>query len=324
MSVAPKHILFTALKLAVTLGLLYYVLSGLTLQRLSEIVRTVPPLFVGLAIVLHICAFVIGGIRWWLLARSAGVLHTFPAVLPSYYLGVFSNNFLPTGVGGDIVRMLHLRTRNVSWQSLLASTIGDRLMGLVVLFATGLVAMATLDNLPLDITTRAGLLTLAMFVVASIGLFMTDWFGRLISGLTKRYDRTRVRKTVLDVVHSLHRLREQPRLLLFTLGLSLLMQFLVIITYYALARGMGLDQPLHLYFAIVPIVFLAATIPISIGGLGVRESSLVGLLVLFGASRDNAVGLSLVYLLVLWCASLPGLITLWLPSAREKQGHTQA
>jgi hypothetical protein len=193
-----------------------------------------------------------------------------------------------------------------------------------VLFTTGLVALATLDNVPLDPDSRAGLLSIALVFVVSIVIFMTGWFGRLISRLTERFHHTRVRKTALDLIQSLHTLREQPGLLLVALGLSVLMQSLVIITYYVLARGVGLEQPLHLYFAIVPIVFMASTVPISIGGLGVREGALVSLLVLFGAPRDSAVGLSLVYLLVLWCASLPGLVTLWLPSATKKQNHPQA
>ncbi len=315
-----QRALMMALKLAITAGLLYYLLSGVDLSRLQEIVMTVSPATFAAAIMLHIISYGVGGLRWWLLANNAGLALPFRAVLPSYYLGIFFNNFLPTGVGGDIVRILHLRRPQVSLRLLIASTVSDRLIGLIVVFATGLFAFTALEHVQFDDSTRVILFSLALAAIVSTWLFATDWFETLIARLTHRYRHTRVLKSILEIVTTLHDMKKRRGLIVGAIGLSLLIQSLIILCYYFLALGIGLDQPLLLFFAIIPVVIIATNLPISIGGLGVREGALVSLLVLSGTPPDAALGLSLVYLAVFWCASLPGLVVMMLPSTRRR--HT--
>ncbi|MBI3545044.1 MAG: flippase-like domain-containing protein [Gammaproteobacteria bacterium] len=322
MQTKSKQALLVTFKLAITIGLLYYLLSGVGLKRLHEILITVPPATILAAIALHIISYGIGGFRWWLLANNAGLALSFKTVLPSYYLGIFFNNFLPTGIGGDVVRILHLRRSQVSTPSLIASTVSDRLIGLSVMFATGLSAFAALKPIFFDNGTRVILFLLALAAVVSIWVFASDWFGALIARLTYRYRHTRVRKSILEIVAVLHDLRNRKWLLMKAVVLSLLIQSLIILCYYVLALGIGIDKSLMLFFAIIPVVIIATTLPISIGGLGVREGALVSLLLLSGVPRDAAVGLSLVYLIVFWCASLPGLAVMVLSSARGQRIDT--
>lgn len=319
-----QRALMATLKLAITAGLLYYLLSGVDLSRLQEIVTTVSPATIVVAIALHIISYGVGGLRWWLLANNAGLALPFRAVLPSYFLGIFFNNFLPTGVGGDVVRILHLRRPRVSLRSLIASTVSDRLIGFIVVFATGLFSLAALEHVLLNDSTRVILFSLALMAIVSIWIFATDWFETLIARLTHRYRHTRVLKSILEIVTTLHGLRNRRGLIVGAVGLSLLIQSLIILCYYFLALGIGLDQPLLLFFAIIPVVIIATNIPISIGGLGVREGALVSLLVLSGVPSDAALGLSLVYLAVFWCASLPGLVVMMLPSTRRQHIDTSA
>jgi uncharacterized membrane protein YbhN (UPF0104 family) len=88
--------------------------------------------------------------------------------------------------------------------------------------------------------------------------------------------------------------------------ISTIAQGLIILTYYLIGRGLGLEISFTTYLVAIPAVFLAASLPVSIGGLGVREGTLVGLLVAAGANLPLAINLSLVYLMVLWISTLPG------------------
>ncbi len=84
------------------------------------------------------------------------------------------------------------------------------------------------------------------------------------------------------------------------------MQSAVIAAYYILGKTVGITLSLFAYFGIIPIVFLAGALPVSVGGIGVRESALVGLLVAIGINTQLAIALSLLFLFVLLVSSLPG------------------
>jgi len=318
-----KSAVIVTIKVVVTLSLLYVVLSGVDLGKLREIVLTVPPQVFGLAIVLHIVVFLLGGLRWWLLARRTGVDRPFAAVLPSYYLGVFSNNFLPTGVGGDVVRILHLKQLNIGLHALVAATISDRLIGLTAVLATGLAALAVTPGVRIGDEVRLGLLTLSLTAIASVWLLAHQRFGALVERLAQRFHQTRIRKMAFELVHSIHRLHNHRNLVMGALALSVAVQSLVTISYYLLARSIGLEQPLTLFFAVIPVVFLAATLPISIGGLGVREGTFVALMIAAGAEKSLVVSVSVAYLAVFWLSTLPGALGLLASPGKVKKDKNQ-
>jgi glycosyltransferase 2 family protein len=297
-------------KAAITAVLLYLVFSSVDLARLPDAIAGVRPETFVFTVLLHVAAYLLGALRWWLLARQAGVPLSFTAVIPSYYLGIFSNNFLPTGVGGDLVRILHLQRMNVGMRPLIAATISDRLIGLAAVLATALAATSLGGDLNLGQSTRATILGTAIVAAASIWVFATDGFGAFADRLARRFQHTRIRRTILETVQSLHRLRDHKALVGLALGLSVVVQSLITISYYLLARDIGLDQPPWLFFAVIPVVFLVAALPISLGGLGVREGTFVMLMTAAGADRHLAVSVSVAYLAAFWSSTLPGVLGL--------------
>lgn len=84
------------------------------------------------------------------------------------------------------------------------------------------------------------------------------------------------------------------------------MQALAIWIYYYLGTNIGIELSPATYYVIIPIVFLVTNIPLSIGGLGIREGALVALLVSVNINSQLAITLSLLYLFVLWLSSAPG------------------
>lgn len=312
LSAKPKTALLVTLKIGITTALLAFVMSRTDTSSLRSLLFALPGGVLLTAVVLHFLAFALGAFRWWLLARAAGFGRSFMGACRGYFLGVFFNNFLPTGLGGDIVRIAHLRDPATSLTPLIASTISDRVIGLVAVFATGLCALSLLDQITLGNQSRATLFAAALIAVLSLWLFVTEWFGSRIDRCAAYTRHTRFRRGFIEILQSLHGLHRHRRLLFGALVISFAMQSLVVLTYYVLARALDLQQPLGLYFAVIPVVFVAAVLPVSIGGLGVREGALVNLLIFFGAGANQAVGLSVAYLGVLWVASLPGLLALLL------------
>lgn len=295
-------------KIALTGGLLYLLVFQLNLQEGLALLHQIHPLLLLAIIVLHSLAFLCGSLRWWLLLHYLEPKCSYGEIFPAYYIGLFANNFLPTGFGGDVVRTAYLSVRGYQINYLLSSTLIDRVLGLLILLLTGLLAILLQDTLPLQ---KSDLLLLGSVTALAI-LFCGGWWffsSTLLTWLhirqkTSRYDR--LYRILIDLFSTLHFYHQAPRLLLNGMLLSLLLQILVISVYILIGYSLDLELSLTTYFIIIPIVMLATNVPVSLGGLGLREGVLVALMVGVGVGYEKSVLLSLLYLFVLWSATLPG------------------
>lgn len=323
MSAAPANrasrLLATLAKAVVAAGLLAVVFRGVALDELSTILSRVSfAAFMGAA-ALQVAGFALGALRWWLMAHPAGVTLGFRDLFASFYLGVFANLFLPTGIGGDVVRVLHARRMGADLQPLIAATAADRIVGLCAVFATGLTALALFPEAELAEPVRWLLHGIAAAAAAAIVLFATDRSGAAVARLAERFRHTRLRRAAIEILHSVHQLRGHKARLILAFALSVGVQMLVALAYWTLAQSLGVGQPAFIYFLVVPVVLLAAAVPISLGGLGVREGVFVLMLVWAGTGQAAALSVSLTYLASLWVASLPGAV-LWLTARRAARG----
>lgn len=309
-----RQLTLAAIKLGITASLIYWLLANADYVAIGAMLARVGSVLFISAIAVHISASCFTAMRWWLLLKHTGVQVGFMQVLPSYYLGLFFNNILPTGIGGDVVRTLHLTRRGLSLKALAASMIVDRAIGLMAMLLVATTCAVFLPQVGLDAKTRSSALILLAACVGAIVLAATPWAGALLKWLQKRYRQTKIRHGILDSALLCYSYRSDPGLMLLAALLSVVAQSLVILVYVLLGFGTGLTLPLATYFVIIPIVFVAAMLPISLGGLGVREGTLVGLLIAFGADRQLAIGLSLLYLFVLWLSTLPGAAVLLMRS----------
>lgn len=301
-----RSIAFTLIKLAVTGALIGWLLSNADFEAIGAMLgRVGAGLFVG-AIAAQITGSLFTAVRWWLLLKHTGAHASFWRVLPSYYLGLFFNNLLPTGIGGDVVRTLYLTRRGLGLHALAASMVVDRAIGLLAMLL--LATSCAVFFAPPDLNDSARHSALAVLALTLLGaaFALSPSAGRLLQRLQRRYHQTRVRHSVLESAILCYSYRSDPLLLAAATVLSLIAQSFAILAYVLIGVGIGLPLPPATYFVIVPIVFVAAMLPISLGGLGVREGALVGLLLAFGADRQLAIGLSLLYLVVLWLSTLPG------------------
>ncbi len=299
--------------------LIYWLLSNADFVAIGTMLSRMGATPLILAIAAQITGFFFGALRWWLLLRHTSAHARFSEVVPSYYLGLFFNNLLPTGVGGDVVRTLHLTRRGLSIKALAASMIVDRGIGLLAMLMAASSCAVLLPQAGLDAHARGSALLLLAACLGGIVLAMSPLAGTVLTWLKKRYHKTKVRHGILESALMCYSYRSNPGLLLLAALLSVIGQSFVILVYVALGFGIGLELPLATYFVIIPIVFVVAMLPISLGGLGVREGTLVGLLIAFGAERQLTIGLSLLYLFVLWVSTLPGAAVLLMrvPSASK-------
>jgi uncharacterized protein (TIRG00374 family) len=199
-----------------------------------------------------------------------------------------------------------MRARGVGMKSLVSASVVDRAVGFATIFIVGMIGALVSDELYISGHTKSVLITVFLAGLLAAGWTLSSHSGRLLESLKKKYRHTRIRGWILDVLSTCYSYRAEKKRVLLATAISVSGYALVILTYYLLGNGLGLDIPITTYIITIPVVFLAASLPISIGGLGIRESALVGMLVSTGADLRLAVNLSILYLIVFWISSLPG------------------
>lgn len=298
------------LKLAITASLCFWLFSRIDTKTLQVNLAQLGAMPIVAGVLLHFVVYLLGAFRWWMLLRHTHITTPFYRAFPSYYLGVFFNNLLPTGLGGDTVRILHLRVRGISTKALVSSSVMDRAIGLSSVAILGLCGAIISEELGITSHTKLVLITLFAVGLLSVVLVWSKRTVRFVENMALKYCHTRVRAWLLDVVLTCYSYRTAKSRIAVAYALSAVGQSLITLVYYLLGRGLGLDLSVATYFVVIPTVFLAASVPVSIGGLGIREGTLVGMLVAAGANLQLAIGLSLAYLLVLWLSALPGALVL--------------
>jgi uncharacterized membrane protein YbhN (UPF0104 family) len=262
------------------------------------------------AIALYLASQVMSAWRWQLLARLNSIPGPFREYLAYYFVGVFTNLFVPGLVGGDAARALYLGRRHNRLANAIASVVADRGIGLLALFwfAAGCVLTMRAVTLPpsmLHVTVTIGAAALA-------GWLTSPWLARLSPRLGGRF---------ADFIEPVLPYMRRPTALIPAIVLSLLLQAILAACQYLLARGLGLHTSLATFMLCVPIANIFASLPITLNGLGVREAAYLVLLGYARLARPDTIALGLLWFASTMLGGLTGIfafVTTKLPAASEE------
>lgn len=251
------------------------------------------------------CLFLLGiavrALRWQVLLQALQVHRSLGELMLWYFVGGFFNVLLPTGFGGDAVRVLELSRDERRVGPVLNSVVVDRYLGLMALLAMGLIAGAVRPDLAPG--PVLGLIALLLFGgIAAAWLLTRPWWRRWAqgAGLTARLVRTSKLATIASGLSSY-----SPALLARAVTASVVFNLIQIGWNAAIALGLGLRLPPLLFFVFVPLTSVALLLP-AFGGLGVRELTYVTLLGSVGVPQASAVALSLTIYAVTVASGLVG------------------
>jgi uncharacterized protein (TIRG00374 family) len=288
------------LRVVISLIVLTVVVVSVGAQNLLDALRTIDPSWFAIAIAIHLLGVAIRTWRWSMLIRAFGTPVSFGRLFYLYMAGTFFNTFLPTGIGGDVVKIIELSSERGGAQAF-STVLADRLTGIL---GSSLIALlvATLDpaDVPGDVRAAVILISGGVLIAALLltqrrlldrWLTRLPFWSRLPGKIHKLYEALTaysigaiVRSTLISLP--------------FTLAL--------IATQYTLALGLGVDAPLRYFALFIPMVALVQLLPISFNGLGVREGAFQVLFGSVGVGEAQAVAMSLMYYLVRVATGLIG------------------
>jgi uncharacterized membrane protein YbhN (UPF0104 family) len=279
--------LFNVLKTVVSAGLIIYLLVfQVNVGQLWHVVRQARWGYLLAAMVLMIAGTALRAVRWQVLLQALDIEVPLRKLVHLYFVGTFFNIFLPTGLGGDAVKMAELARFTGRAPESIGTTLVDRATGLWVLFVLALLALpfsyALLPDgwLPvIALGTLTGVL--GGWVVMATPLI--PWLGGKV--------RLPGQEKLERFYHSVSQLG-YPALGKACL-VSLIFDLFLIVFNLLVAYGIGVDQPLGIFLLFTPLISFSLALPISVGGLGVREQTYILLFGALGVSDAAATAMSL-------------------------------
>lgn len=308
------HVIF-ALKLALSGLLLWFVLSRLTWLEVRAALADPRWAWLGAALAVYAVSAWAGAQQWAWILRAAGLGTPAAEIRRLYFVGLFFNNFLPANIGGDAYKIVDLGRRERCPGKVFCATLLDRLVGLAALTMVAAIAAGAcrLSGIPLP---RVAWALAAVFAVLGGALAvlvsrrLRALLPRLLTGL--RLPGVAARTEAVTAEFQVYRGRPGwlGRIVLFSLGV----QTLRVGVHLLVALGLRLDptgsQALQLA-VLIPLLALSLTLPVTVNGIGLRETVSSALLVFTGLPVHGVVAMEMVAFLVMVLLSVVGGLFWW-------------
>lgn len=290
-----KQRLRTIVILVFTIILLLLVISKVGLENLIDTLSGADLRWVLLSFCLAPFIVLTGVVKWNILLKAQGIKVPFWRLYALYLVGKFFNNFLPSNVGGDVVRGYELGNYTKDGASAMASVFMERFTGLVVLVIMAVISF--ISHLSLVQNTR---LSMAM-AFAVIGLFGILWLildSRPLDFIDRWFKFSLVQKSIpkFRKFHtSLNTYRHHKKALLLSVLWSVIFMTLAIVNVYVSASAFYSPISFMDMVVIVPVILVVSMVPLTFNGLGIQEWAYVILFTWVGL--PPSVGLSAIILI---------------------------
>jgi uncharacterized membrane protein YbhN (UPF0104 family) len=262
---------------------------------LHQLARERPAFFLAV-VAIYVAGQVMSAYRWSLLGAILKIPAPYIDYLRYTFIGMFTNVFVPGLVGGDALRAVYLGRRHQRMGDAIASVVADRIVGLIGLFwIAGIAAAALSVKLPRSVT----LPTVVVGAIALAGFVALPLIGKLAARM-----QTRIAAVTATIAPYLSR----PLAMIPAVGLSIALQLSLAVCQWILARGLGLSAPLTLFVLCVPIANVFASLPVTLNGLGVRETAYLMLFGMAGMAKADAIALGLLWFAATALGNLTGVV----------------
>src|SRR5262249_5437601 len=262
-----------------SVGLLLFLFRRIPLDSFATAAAGVRYDWLTAAALLLLASNLLGAWQWSRLLRVVDIYIPFWKVTAYYHVGLFFNNFLPGGIGGDIARVADASRHGPTKTAALSAVLMDRLIGTVALGSLALVTtLPAIDRFHL---TLAYLAVVAFFVM-SVSLVWAIFHPALLPACERLLGRGGAGALCpppADPAARLAGFRERRALFAGLFVVAALTQVCRIGVHVLVAIALGIHVPLVYFFLFVPLLAVLVSLPISFNGIGVREGAGI---VLFG------------------------------------------
>jgi uncharacterized protein (TIRG00374 family) len=312
--------LFLLARWAVALLILSLLLHLLPVAPLREALARVPLTRLIAVLLIYLVALTGGITKWHIVVNSAGAQLKFSASAQCYTSGLFGALFLPSIIGGDVARLAVGISHSPRPAAVITGNVADRFLDVAAQLTLVSIGLSLLPgSLPVSLQAPAKHVLIAGVLAATAFLSVVLLLLRpLLRGRSIRF-----RRRIAKVRHAIRSVSRRPQRLLAGWLLGTSVQGTYILLTALLGVSCGLALPLRVWLFAWPLAKIAAVVPITQGGIGVREAALVVLLAPFGAPASQVLATGIVWEgIIITAGLLAGLTAFLLRRAAFNSAHS--
>jgi hypothetical protein len=307
------------IKVIVSAGVLALVLTRMDFYQVWVQFQYLSPSFIIFALLFYTGCQLLSCWRWQVVLWSSGHSAPMSSLLSSYFAGMFLNIFLPGALGGDVYRVYRVAQATKDSEVALVSVFLERFTGLAALSGLAVIGLVPAFRLIgrwdilLLFAACVGSLVGAVLLIASPKLLIwaEPWLIKF------RLSKVAARFAKIQIL--LRTFAQHRQALFLSMGLSLLLQLAIVYYHYLVAHQLKIPISYLELLVFIPIIVVVTLLPISLGGIGLKEGLWVYLFSRIGLSVEQALLLSLTITVLGWLLSLPGAVILLLDSTGLQQ-----
>lgn len=296
------------LQALISAGVLYFVSRTVDWAEMAELVNGIDlyPMILAFVTILSIRFAV--AFRWRISLTSIGIDVAFSRLVLSLFVSHSIGYLTPGGLGSDVLRTMHIYSTEKQLLKIASTLLLERIMGVISLtlvLACAYLIIGRVSLLPIPYVDWVAVLVLSVFFAVALAL-MLDKFS-----LTKRIAniiRSRLPSVANKIDPKLQQLTGLRRSSVKVLFVSVAVQLIRCLAFYLIFLAVNVHVPTAVLLFVIPIVFLAMLLPISIGGIGVREGVLLVYSDILGAAAEQAILAGLAFYALQLAALIPGFI----------------
>lgn len=317
-----KTILSFMLRIGLSIGLLMYVFSKIDLQATVEALKTADLFFIMLAGLVFLVDMTFLLARWFIFIKALELSATKKNIILHFFYGAFGNLFMPTAIGGDIIKTVGLCRSSSEKPKVVASVLLDRLSGFYSIILIELCVLLFGYQYVVKDKILAG--GVAILGGAAILLTIVLFNEKIYSFVFQLFNRfPKIKNAFMKLHYNIallkdgHRLKEGFK----GIGIAGIGQVLYAFSWFLVAQSLHQDLGFIHFMAFVPLLCLASLFP-SVGGLGVREAAAVFLFSKIGMEAGVAVSMSLIgFIFVIAFGLVGGALYVYTLSTGRVQHH---
>lgn len=291
-----KKKILKILKLILGLCILCFLFSQTSAREFLNLLKNVNYQWFIFGLILYVTGQIISAKKWEIISEYLGFKKSFSAYVSMYFLGMFYNSFLPTNIGGDVVKIVKLNDKSEnSGKRALVSVLFDRLSGVAVL--VGFIIVGFMINNTNNSTLQ--IVSYSLILLLILGCIFTFYIAKhpdIFHSKLKKYI-----ETILVPVFN-------KDCILGIVVYSVVFHIIVIAIHYCIAQMFNFPISTSYYLLLYPISAIAAALPISVGGIGIKEFVYVYMLKMVGIDTSSALIFSLSFSMIILFSSLLGLV----------------
>jgi len=304
-----KKTLLTLLQVAVTVGLLWWVFHDPDKRaQMGEALRQADWSWLWIGVGVFFACTILATVRWKILLNVQGIDMGWVRTWQLFMIGMFFNLFMLGSTGGDVVKMfLAMREARHNKAAALLSVFMDRVIGMMALILISLGFLYFRYDLLSHSPASSALLTTLLWLLAvAVVVIVVMFVGSALGWVHYLPTWTPLRGRIVEVSAACHMYAKGWRQTIWAFLVSFPLFAMFFITFYCAARAFTDKLGLVDVFSVLPIVAVITAIPISVSGIGLRESLFVSLLAPFGVGAAVATLISVTGFLINTVGSLAG------------------